>query len=49
METVLKENFTDGTLVGDLWSKRTLIFDNYFKNYQSLHEGQFFNFSLGLF
>lgn len=28
METVLKENFTDGTLVGDLWSKRTLIFDN---------------------
>lgn len=28
METVPKENFTDGTLVGDLWSNTTLIFDN---------------------
>lgn len=44
----MKENFTDGTLVGNFWNKRTLIFGNEFLNYQFLHEGQFF-FSLGLF
>lgn len=29
METVQKENFTDGTLLSDLWNKRTLTFDSF--------------------
>lgn len=45
METVLKENFTGGTLLSDLWNKRTLTFGNKFKNCESLHKGQSFLFS----
>lgn len=44
----MKENITDGTLVGNFWNKRTLTFGNEFLNYQFLHEGQFFFFSFVL-